>query len=102
MQQHIYFFKHSKRASFALHASNLVYDVIILSVTISTVSCYQRSSSHDFFSKIEKFLQNEFTYKLIYDLISQTIFKNRLTSYSLFYGNSDIIYDMHIYFKFIY
>ena len=49
-------------------------DVIMLFGMINTVFRYQRSS-FDIFSKIVTFLQNQFTKKLICDLISELIFK---------------------------
>ena len=60
--------------SFSLARLNWLYDVIICLVRLTQMFA---TTDHNIkmFTKIAPFLQNQFTKKLIYDLISQLIFK---------------------------
>ena len=59
---------------FSLHAQNWLYDVIICPVQLTQIFA---TADHNIkmFAKIAIFLQNQFTKKLICDLIYQLIFK---------------------------
>ena len=60
--------------SFSLARLNWLYDVIICLVRLTQMFA-TADNNIKMFTKIAPFLQNQFAKKLIYDLISQLIFK---------------------------
>ena len=76
--------------SISLARLNWVYDVLICLVRLTQMFANE-DHNMKMFSKIATFLQNQFLNKLIYDFISQLIFKLSSTNERLFQGESNCV-----------